>query len=275
MVLDVCAKRSSRITATSTCQEYVRQSHALAAFHPITARRSSVAFPCLCRFEQTFVIPSHFCRNLEKTFRTCADEHTRLEQRLPVQTPHIKRHTFKSNEHVSHRHNDNEAVRFRHRTCLRCKRQPKHSVIHSVRFEPILPAGCECVCVRAFATDCVDVCAGGCACHLMRHACVTVPLAGAASCEIAPAAGFCVSVLFVECHHEECSMSSSHRCGWPADGQAEKEQPRSRVTPARPWSPCPRDRGLRAPSGGVSPSFGAPASCNGWETGGQAEKINL
>ena len=124
--------------------------------------------------------------------------------------------------------------------------------------------------MRAFATDCVDVCAGGCACHLMRHACVTVPLAGAASSEIAPAAGFCVSVLFVECHHGQCSMSSSHRCGWPADGQAEKEQLRSRVTPARPWSPYPRDRGLRAPSEGVSPSFGAPASCNGWQTGGQA-----
>ena len=57
---------SSRITATSTCQEYVRQSHALAAFHPITARRSSVAFPGLCRFEKTFVIPSHFHRKSGK-----------------------------------------------------------------------------------------------------------------------------------------------------------------------------------------------------------------
>ena len=52
--------------------------------------------------------PSHVCVGLKKpssshlifagspkkTFRTCADEHTRLEQCLPVQTPHIKRHTF-------------------------------------------------------------------------------------------------------------------------------------------------------------------------------------
>ena len=129
------------------------------------------------------------------------------------------------------------------------------------------------VSVRAYATDCVDVCAVGCACHLMRHACVT-PLEGAASCEIAPAAGFCVSVLFVESHHEEFSMSSSHRCGWLADGQAEKEQPRSRVTQARPWSPYLRDRGPRALSEGVSPSFGARVPCNGWQTGGQAEKNN-
>ena len=57
---------SSRITATSTCQECVRQSHALPAFPPITARRSSVAFPCLCRFEKSFVIPSHFHRKPEK-----------------------------------------------------------------------------------------------------------------------------------------------------------------------------------------------------------------
>ena len=94
-----CSRRvrqeSSRITATSTSQERVRQSHALPAFPPFLSRRSSVAFPCLCRFEKSFVIPSHFHRKPEKkTSKTCADEHTRLEQRLPVQTPHIKRHTF-------------------------------------------------------------------------------------------------------------------------------------------------------------------------------------
>ena len=90
-------QESSRITATSTCQGCVRPSHALAAFPPFLSGRSSLASPCLCLFERkTFVIPSHFCRKSEtKNFRTCADEHTRLEQRLPVQTPHIKRHTFR------------------------------------------------------------------------------------------------------------------------------------------------------------------------------------
>ena len=114
--------------------------------------------------------------------------------------------SFEGNEPVSGHHSRNEAVRFRHRTCLRLK----HFLldVHG--------------CVRACATDCVYVCAGGCACHLMRHACVTVPLAGAAGCEIAPAAGFWVFVLFVECHHEQYSMSSSHRCGWRADGEAER-----------------------------------------------------
>ena len=110
----------SSITATSTCQEYVRQSHALAAFHPITARRSSVAFPCLCRFEKTFVIPSHFCRN---------SEHARMNTLGWNSVSLFKHHTsndtlFESNEHVSGRHNDNEAVRLRHRTCSRCKTEP-------------------------------------------------------------------------------------------------------------------------------------------------------
>ena len=243
MVLDVCAKR----IPGSRPHQQVK--------HVFVSLMHSWRFHLSCL--DVLLSPLHVCVGLKKIlchpisflqkFRKKPSEHARMNTLGWNSISLFKHHTsndtlFESNEHVSGRHNDNDAVRFRHRTCLRFKYSQTFRHPQCSASSPFFLLDVN-VSVRAYATDCVDVCAVGCACHLMRHACVTVPLAGAASSETAPAAGFCVSLLFVECHHEQFSMSSSHRCGWLADGQAEKEQPRNRVTPARPWSPYPRDRG--------------------------------
>ena len=169
------------------------QSHAFAAFPPFLSRRSSLASPCLCRLKKNFVIPSHFCRKSEKIQNIRGWTHSVGKASPCSNTTHQTTHFLKATNMFL-------AVTMIMKLCasdiaLVCdSNTAKHSVIHSVRFDHILPAGCKCVRVRAFATDYVDVCAGGCACHLMRRACVTVPLAGAASCEIVPAAGFFISL---------------------------------------------------------------------------------
>ena len=115
-------QESSRITATSRCQECVRPSHALAAFPNFLSGRSSLASPCLCLLEKP--LSSHLIS--ARGPRKNPSEHARMNTLGWNSVSLFKRHTsndtlFENNEHVSGRHNDNEAVRFRHHTCARLK----------------------------------------------------------------------------------------------------------------------------------------------------------
>ena len=121
MVLDVCAKE----VPGSRPHQQVK--------HVFVSLMHSRRFHLSCL--DFLLSPLHVCVGWKKPLSSHLisaeiqkkpSEHARMNTLGWNSVSLFKHHTsndtlFKSSEHVSHRHNDNDAVRFRHRTCLRCK----------------------------------------------------------------------------------------------------------------------------------------------------------
>ena len=148
IALDVRTEKVSVSRPHQPVKNVIRQSHSLVACPPFLSRRSSLASPLLCRVLKK-TLSSHLISAISP--KNSPSMHVRAHwvgTASPCSTTtHQETRLFERNEHVSGRRSGNEAVRFRHRTSLRFKHSPtfRH---HNVRFEPLLPAGCACVCAR-------------------------------------------------------------------------------------------------------------------------------